>query len=58
MLLKGVTALSTNELLAILIRSGSGGESALDLSRRILTDASNDLNTLGSSFCIGFYESL
>lgn len=46
MLLKGVTALSTNELLAILIRSGSGGESALDLSRRILTDASNDLNTL------------
>lgn len=29
-----------------LIRSGSGGESALDLSRRILTDASNDLNML------------
>ena len=26
MLSKGVTALSTNELLAILIRSGSGGE--------------------------------
>ena len=46
MLSKGVTALSTNELLAILIRSGSGGESALDLSRRILTDASNDLNML------------
>ena len=46
MLLKGVAALSTNELLAILIRSGSGGESALDLSRRILTDASNDLNAL------------
>ena len=46
MLLKGVAALSTNELLAILIRSGSGGESALDLSRRILTDASNDLNVL------------
>ena len=46
MLSKGVTALSTNELLAILIRSGSGGESALDLSRRILTDASNDLNAL------------
>ena len=46
MLSKGVAALSTNELLAILIRSGSGGESALDLSRRILTDASNDLNTL------------
>ena len=49
MLLKGVAALSTNELLAILIRSGSGGESALDLSRRILTDASNDLNALALS---------
>ena len=46
MLSKGVTSLSTNELLAILLRSGSGGESALDLSRRILADANNDLNML------------
>ena len=45
MLSKGVATLSTNELLAILIRSGCGGESALDLSRRILLDLSNDLNT-------------
>jgi len=32
MLLKGVASLSVNELLAILLRSGSGGESALDLA--------------------------
>lgn len=44
LLAKGVTALSTNELLAILLRSGSGGESALDLARRILSDYNNDLN--------------
>lgn len=43
---KGVASLSTNELLAILLRSGSGGESALDLSRRILLDVNNDLNAL------------
>lgn len=43
---KGVSSLSTNELLAILLRSGSGGESALDLSRRILLDVNNDLNAL------------
>lgn len=43
---KGVSALSTNELIAILLRSGVGGESALDLARRILTDCCNDLNIL------------
>ena len=43
MLLKGVASLSVNELLAILLRSGSGGESALDLARRILADSNNDL---------------
>ena len=46
LLAKGVAALSTNELLAILLRSGSGGESALDLARRILNDCDNDLNRL------------
>ena len=46
MLAKGAEALSTNELLAILLRSGSGGESALDLARRILGDCGNDLNRL------------
>ena len=46
MAVKGAAALSTNELLAILLRSGSGGESALDLARRILADCGNDLNRL------------
>ena len=46
MLLKGVASLSVNDLLAILLRSGSGGESALDLARRILADSNNDLNLL------------
>lgn len=46
MLANGVATLSTNELLAILLRSGSGGESALDLARRILADCNNDLNVL------------
>lgn len=44
---KGVSSLSNNELLAIILRSGSGGETALDLSRRILADCGNDLNALG-----------
>lgn len=43
---KGVWALSINELIAILLRSGSGGESALDLARKILGDCGNDLNRL------------
>lgn len=46
MLSKGVASLSVNELLAILLRSGSGGESALDLARRIFADSNNDLNLL------------
>lgn len=46
LLQKGVAALSTNELFAILLRSGKGGESALDLARRILSDYNNDLNIL------------
>lgn len=46
LLSKGVSALSTNELLAILLRSGSDGESALDLARRVLSDHNNDLNVV------------
>lgn len=46
LLQKGVTSLSTNELLAILLRSGADNESALDLARRILSDCDNDLNQL------------
>ncbi|MDR2131060.1 MAG: DNA repair protein RadC [Odoribacteraceae bacterium] len=46
MVTKGVFALSTNELLAILLRSGCGGESALDVARRMLSDCNNDLNIM------------
>ncbi len=53
LLQKGVAALSLNELFAILLRSGVGGESALDLARRILADNNNDLNELA---CRGVRE--
>ena len=46
LLQQGAVALSLNELFAILLRSGVGGESALDLARRILADCHNDLNEL------------
>jgi DNA repair protein RadC len=47
MLLKGRQALSDSELLAIIIGSGSRGESAVDLSKRILRDYNNNFNELG-----------
>lgn len=53
LLQKGVSALSTNELLAILLRSGKVGESVLELSRRILADCGNELNNLAR---LGIYE--
>lgn len=43
----GPSALSDAELLAILVGSGSPGESAVDLMRRVLADCGNNLNTLG-----------
>ena len=46
-LLKGISALSDAELLAILIGSGNNNESAVELSQRILFSAGNNLNTLG-----------
>lgn len=46
LLQKGVASLSTNELLAIILRSGNIGESVLELSRRILSDCGNELNNL------------
>lgn len=42
----GAAALSLNELFALLLRSGVGGESALELARRIMADNRNDLNEL------------
>ena len=46
LMLKGKNALSDAELIAILIGSGSRNESAVDLSKRILTSVDN-LNALG-----------
>lgn len=46
LLRQGASTLSLNELFAILLRSGVGGESALELSRRIWADNHNDLNEL------------
>lgn len=47
LLLKGASALSDSELLAILIGSGNDKESAVELSKRILLKAGNDLHKLG-----------
>jgi DNA repair protein RadC len=46
MLAHGPKALSDAELVAILLRSGTPTESALDLSKRILHEAGNDLHRL------------
>lgn len=46
LLLKGVSALSDSELLAILIGSGNDKQSAVELSKEILREAGNDLNRL------------
>lgn len=45
----GFQSLSNAELIAILIGSGNRDESAVELSRRILSDFSNNLDTLGRS---------
>ena len=47
LMLKGKSALSDAELIAILIGSGSRSESAVDLSKRILSSVDNNLNALG-----------
>jgi DNA repair protein RadC len=47
MINKGRQALSDAELIAILIGSGSVGESAVELSRQILADVDNNLHELG-----------
>lgn len=45
----GFNALSNAELMAILIGSGNRDESAVELSRRILTDFNNNLELLGKA---------
>ena len=47
LMLKGKTALSDAELIAILLGSGSRNESAVALSQRILASVENNLNVLG-----------
>ncbi len=47
MVQKGKSVLSDAELIAILIGSGSRNESAVELSKRILASADNNLNKLG-----------
>ena len=47
LMLKGKSALSDAELIAILIGSGNRNESAVDLSKRILGSVDNNLNALG-----------
>lgn len=47
LILKGKSALSDAELVAILIGSGSRNESAVALSKRILASINNNLNALG-----------
>ncbi len=47
LILKGKSALSDAELLAIIIGSGSQHESAVALSKRILAHVQNNLNALG-----------
>lgn len=56
LLLKGVSALSDSELLAILIGSGNDKETAVELSKRILQRADNDLHKLGKLEVNDFIE--
>jgi len=45
---KGPNSLSDAELIAILLRTGSGDESVLDLSKRILVNCNNSLHNLAN----------
>lgn len=47
LLAKGLTSLTDAELLAIIIGSGNTEDSAVELSRKILLSADNNLNVLG-----------
>ena len=44
---KGVQSLSDAEIIAILIGSGTKNESAVELSKKVLKSANNNLNELG-----------
>jgi DNA repair protein RadC len=49
LLLKGVSSLSDAELVAILLRSGSRKESAIQLAQKILKEYQNSFNELGKA---------
>jgi len=49
LLLKGRSTLSDAELLAILLGTGTGGVSAVELSQQIMQQYQNDLNDLGKA---------
>src|SRR4051812_38228845 len=46
LLLRGKHSLTDAELIAILIGTGNSGETAVDLSRRLLSEVSHDLSQL------------
>lgn len=48
MLLKGKAALSDAELIAILLGSGTGSQSAVEVAKNLLQIAGNNLHTLGA----------
>lgn len=50
---KGARALSDGELLAILLRTGSGKENALDVARRMLAANNGSLDALSRMSCAG-----
>lgn len=56
MLLKGKSALSDSELLAILIGSGSRNESAVQLCQRILASVNHNLNQLSKLSILNLTE--
>ena len=47
MMTKGVAALSDAELVAILLRSGTASETAVEIAKRVLALGNNNLNELG-----------
>ena len=47
LLYRGIGSLTDAELIAVLIGSGNNGETAVELSRRILGNVKNNLNELG-----------
>ena len=51
LLLRGADALSDGELLAILLRTGTGNENAVDMARRVLAESGGDFNALSRLSC-------